>query len=102
MVATVAALRHRCASELAAPNNQGVIKHAALFQVLDERGSGTVDLFGLERDPLLQAAVMIPIAMVELDEAHAALGQAAGEQTVRGEGAVAGLRAIHLKHILRL
>ena len=30
---------------------------------------------------------MVPIAMVELDEAHAALGQAARQQTIGGEGA---------------
>ena len=35
---------------------------------------------------------MIPVAMIELDEAHAALGQPARQQAVRSEGAIAGLR----------
>ena len=38
--------------------------------------------------------------MIQLDEAHAAFGQAAGQQAVRGEGAVAGL--LHAVHFERL
>jgi len=34
-----------------------------------------------------EAAVVVPVAVVELDETHAALGETAGDETVAGEGA---------------
>ena len=37
------ALGHRRAAELAAPDDQRVVEHAALLQVLDQRGGGLVD-----------------------------------------------------------
>ena len=36
-------LPHRGAPELAAPDDQGVIEQAALLEVLDQRGAGTID-----------------------------------------------------------
>ena len=89
VVAAVAPLRHRGAAELAGPDDQGLVQHPSLLQVDDQGHAGAVDLLGLEGDPLLHAAVMIPVFMVELDETHAALGQPAGEQAVGGERAVA-------------
>ena len=44
-------------------------------------------VLALAADAVGQAAVMVPALVVELDEAHAALGQPAGEQAVGGEGA---------------
>ena len=52
-----------------------------------ERGGGLVDVFAALRQVFGQLAVMVPIAMVELDETDAALGQAAREQAVGGESA---------------
>ena len=39
-------------------------------------------------DVVLDVAVVVPVAVVELDEPHAALGQPAGQQAVRRERAV--------------
>ena len=61
------------------------------FRSLISAAVGLVDLLGLERDVVLDVAVVVPVAVVELDEAHAALGQPAGQQAVRGERAVARL-----------
>ena len=47
--------------------------------------------------PVLDAAVMVPVLVIELDEPHAALGQPAGQQAVRGERAVARLAAVELE-----
>ena len=44
--------------------------------------------------------MVVPAAVVELDEAGAALGEAAGEQAVRGERAVARGAAVHFKSLL--
>jgi hypothetical protein len=84
------ALRHGCATEFAAENDERVVEEAALLQIADERHAGAIDFFGAERQFLAQEAVVVPIAMVELDEACAAFGESAGEQAIRCEGAVAG------------
>ena len=61
-----------------------------------------VDLAGRHRDVLLDVAVVVPVAVIELDEAHAALGQPPGQQAVGGEGAVAALGAVQVEDLLRL
>ena len=99
MIAPVAALRHRRAAELAGPDDQRVVEHAALLEVGDQRHAGAVDLLGLERDAVLDAAVVVPVLVVELDEAHAALGQPAGEQAVAGKGTIARLAAVELERL---
>ena len=54
-------------------------------------GESTGSFFG-------KAAVMVPAAVIELDEAHVALGEAAGEQAVGGERAgLAGIVAVELE-----
>ena len=87
MVATVVffgqrALRVDRAAELAAPDDQRVVQHTALLQILNQRGRWLVRLQALAANLLRQIAVLIPTAMEELDEAHAALGQAARQNAV--------------------
>ena len=77
----------RGATELAAPDDEGVVEHAALFEVLDQRSRGLVDISGHLGQLILQAAMVIPVAVVELDEAHTFLGETTGEQGIAGEGA---------------
>ena len=48
----------------------------------------------------LHVAVVVPVAVVELNEAHAALGQPAGQQAVGGERAVARLGAVQIERRL--
>ena len=45
---------------------------------------------------------MVPVAVIELDEPHAPLGQPAGQQAVGGERAVGAWRAVQVEHVLRL
>ena len=90
MVTAAAALRHRGATEFTSPHDQGVVEHPALLKVGDERHAGAVDFGSLERDAILDAAMVIPVFMVELDEAHTALGKATGEQAVGRERTVTG------------
>ena len=91
------ALRHRCAAEFAAENDERVVEEAALFQIGDEGHAGAIDFLRTQRQFLAQEAVVVPIAMVELDEACAAFGESAGEQAVRREGAVAGCAAVEFE-----
>ena len=47
--------------------------------------------------------MLVPAAVIELDEAHVALGEPAGQQAVGGVGAgLARLRAVQLEHRVRL
>ena len=84
---------HRCAPELAAPDHQRVVQETASLQVEDERGRSLVDLPTAIVEGLAEVvvgiAVVIPVGVVELHEANAALDHTAREQTVpRERGAI--------------
>ena len=63
MVAPVAGLRHGGAAELAAEYHQGVVQHAPLLQVVDQRGGGLVYFLSLEQRPVLDGRVMVPVTV---------------------------------------
>src|SRR5262249_54108668 len=65
------------AAELAAPDNQRVLEQAPLLEILDESRRGAIGVGTLAGDLLGQTRVLVPAAVEELDEADAALGQAA-------------------------
>ncbi len=75
------------ASEFAGEDDEGVIEHAALFEVAQETGARLINVEGLALDFSWKADVVVPAAVEELDEADAALGHAAGKEAVAGEGA---------------
>ena len=103
VVVAAAALAHRGAAEFAAPQQEGVFQHAALLEVGDEGRGGLVDVLRGGAHAVLDAAVVVPSAVVELDHADAAFGQTAGHQAVRREGAVADfLDAVVLEGLGRL
>src|SRR5262245_11036385 len=64
MVAAVTALRHRGAAKLSTPYHKRVLKHAAFFQVVDQCCRGLVGLLRLDGHVVLDAAMMVPVAMV--------------------------------------
>ena len=98
VAAVVAALDHRRAAELAAPDDQRVVEQAALLQVLDQRRAGLV---GVARSSFFRSAdevaVLVPRLVEDLHEPHAPLDQPAGQQAVVGERRLARLGAVHLE-----
>ena len=82
----LAHLAHRRAAEFTAPDDDGVIEQATLFEVFHECGARLIDVFAFKRHVLLQilgrAAVVIPIRVVELHKAHTTLDEATCEQAV--------------------
>ena len=69
-----------------------------MFEIHDERGGGLVGVAALVGELFGDGDVLVPAAVEELDETHAALGEAAGEQAVGGVGAgLAGLRAVEIE-----
>ena len=95
----VAGFVHGGAAKFATPNDEGVIEHAALLEVVEQCGDGAVgfEAFfgegGFEVVAVL-GAVDVPAPVEELDEADALLGEAAGEEAVVGEGGFAGFCAV--------
>jgi len=67
-------------SELATPDNERILQHAESFEILNQGGRSLVGLPRQLGDVGGEAAVMVPAAMEELDEAHSTLCQSAGER----------------------
>src|SRR5205807_367046 len=64
-----AALDHRRAAELAAPDHQRVVQQAALLQVLDQGGAGPVGVLAVLGQVLLEVAVLVPGLVEQFHEA---------------------------------
>src|SRR5262245_8571960 len=93
-----AALRHRGAAELAAPDDQGIIEQPALLQIHHQRGTAAI---GVTREYLHVPAhfgVMIPPAVAHLHEADAALHHAPGEEAVLREAPLMAIGAIEIEN----
>src|SRR5262249_42673494 len=74
-------------AELAGPNDQGIIQHAALLQIENQTGGGLIDACALQGNVARQVVVLVPAAMIELNEADATLGEPARKETICGIGA---------------
>ena len=72
-------------AEFSAPDDERVVEHAALLEVLDERVAGAVDVLALAGHAVGQVAMVVPVVEVDLGEADAAFGQAAGHEHAVGE-----------------
>src|SRR5438477_7003289 len=102
MIPAVTALRHWSASEFPTPHDQSVFQHAALLQVSDEGCGRPVNFLSFESDTCLHRAMMIPVAMIELNEAHAPFNQTSRQQAVGSERTIARLGAVRFQNLLRL
>ena len=91
------ALRVDGAAEFAAPDDQRVVEHAALLEILHQAPAALIDVAALARQHLGQVGVDVPAAMIDLHEAHAALDQPARHQAGVGErAALARVLAVEL------
>lgn len=84
-VAGDVAIGGRRSAELAAPDDERVLEQPFLFQVAEERGDGFVGFGGFIAQGVLEVVVMIPAAVPDLDEAHAFLEQAPGDEHLAAE-----------------
>ena len=94
VVAAVAAFAHRRAAELAAPDDERAVEHAALLQVFQQAGDRAIGFAAVARMVAFHVGMGVPFAAgaeVELHEPHAALDQPAGQQAV-----AAGVRGFFL------
>ena len=73
------------ASKFASKDDEGVIKHTSLLEVIDEASAGLIDVVSLTPYFFGKVNVVVPAAVEELDEANSALCHAAGKKAVSGE-----------------
>ena len=84
-------LHHGGASEFAAPDDEGFIEEAALFEVFEEAGDGEVGVAGVFVVVVFEVAVGVPVVVVvgaagvDLDEGGAAFDEATGEEAFFAE-----------------
>src|SRR5439155_18159067 len=104
MIATIiaAALDHRGATKLAAPNYQRRVEQSALLQVLDKRGAGLIGIFAILFQVVYQIPMLVPRFVKELDKPHPPFNQPPRKQTVHCEGGFARLDAVHVEDMLGL
>ncbi len=86
------------AAKFAAPNDQGVFKHAALLEIGHQGAERLVDFAGALGQAGFNILVMVPAAGPDLDEADAAFEQAAGNEHLAALGGV----AVKFLDVLRL
>lgn len=68
------------AAEFTAPDDEGVLEQTVAFEILDQAVGGLIDIATLGRHATADIGVVIPVVVVDLDEADAALDEATGEQ----------------------
>lgn len=90
-------LTHGRAAELATPNHQRIVEHAALLQIEDEGRRSSVRGARTGLHMLVKAIVMVPAALVEVNEANASFGKPARKQTVGSEGAIGALGSVKIQ-----
>src|SRR5690606_38414410 len=91
VVAAVAALGEGGAPELSRPDHEGRFEQTGALEIPDQRGDGLVDcqaVFGMavEKFAVLVPAIAVAARAGQFDEAHPALDETAGEETLPAEG----------------
>ena len=89
-------------AELPAPDNQRVVEHPSLLQILDQGRAGLVGVGTVLLKVAHEVAVLVPGLVKDLDEADPALQEAAGQQAGAGKRGLARLRAVQVEDVLRL
>ncbi len=89
VVPSVAFLIERSASEFASPHDQGIVQHAARFQIRNQAGDRLIRFAAARRVVAFNIDVGVPTAAragVQLHKTHAPLHQPPGQKTVLPEG----------------
>ncbi len=101
IASVVAALHHRRAAKFAAPDNQRIVQHAALFEVFDQCGTRLVRVAAVFLEVGDEIAVLIPGFVEDFNKPHAFLGEPARKQAGICVCPLARFGAIHFKRLLR-
>lgn len=74
-------------AEFASKDDESIIKHASLLEVIDEPGARLIDVVSLATDFFGKSDVVVPATVEELNEANSSFCHAAGEKAVSSERA---------------
>ena len=80
VVSTATAVDFWCASEFAADDEQHIFEHAALIEVFNQCGDGSIDFRTAAIHFLFDVAVHVPATVVDCDKAAAGFTESAGQQ----------------------
>ena len=83
--AAVAVFAEGRAAELAAPDHEGFIEKAALFEIMNKRGDGLVGHPGVVIEFPIEVGMMVPRCVDDVDEAHTPFHHTPRKQAVGGE-----------------
>ena len=97
-----AGLHHRRAAELAPPDHERAVEHAAPLQVGHQRRRAAVGLAAVVADVARHVRVPVPALVVDGHEAHAPFHEPPGHETGPGEARLAGIAAIQRQRLGRL
>src|SRR5690348_8808789 len=90
------------AAKFTAPDYQRIVEHAALLEVFDKGSARLICILALFADSFWKIAVLVPAAMIELNEPDAPFRHAAGEEAIVSKRAwILYVWAIHLERALR-
>ncbi len=99
MIAAKASLRtkfaHRGTAEFPAPDDECPVEQASLTEVLDQRSNRLIDFLAYTFEWLRNVVVMIPVGVIELDEAHTTFDETPRQKTVVRKAALAWFGSIH-------
>ena len=91
------ALEHRSTPEFATPDDQSVFEQATLFEIGQESPGGTVGQATTNLHVVGQATMMIPSAVIQVNEAHPPLHQPASKKTIGSVATVTRFGSVELK-----
>ena len=95
------ALVHGGTAKFASPDDQGIIQHAALLQVLHQGIGRFVRQSTTDVHVSYEVTVVIPATMIKVDKSYTPFGEASGEQAISCIGPVTRQRSIHINYYLR-
>ena len=85
----------------AAPDDERVIKHAALFEIADQRSRRLVRVAALASESGRKSAVLVPATVVKLHESDAAFHKSPSKQAIGSESArLPNVRAVRVERFL--
>ena len=75
-----------CPAELAAPNHKRLIKQPPPLEIAKQRRARLVNIVALQAQIAGQIVMLVPAAMIKLNESHATFGHSSSQQAIGCKG----------------
>lgn len=87
---------HGSAAEFTAPDDEGFVKEAVSFEVLNESGGGLRGLFAIAFGGAFDIGVSVPTGVVDINEPDPSLHHATGQKAGAGERVFVAVAAVEV------